>query len=50
MKHWTVHMAEFFDHYLLDTPRPDWMKSGVPYTERGIRDLRSLYTRPEGIK
>ena len=50
MKHWTVHMAEFFDHYLLDTPRPDWMKTGVPYSERGIRDLRSLYTRPEGIK
>jgi len=47
MKHWTVHMAEFFDHYLLDTPRPDWMKSGVPYTERGVRDLRPLYTKPE---
>lgn len=47
MKHWTVHLAEFFDHYLLDAPRPDWMKTGVPYTERGTRDLRPFYTRPE---
>lgn len=46
MKHWTVHLAEFFDHYLLDAPRPDWMKTGVPYTERGARDLRPFYTRP----
>lgn len=47
MKHWTVHLAEFFDHYLLGAPRPDWMKTGVPYTERGTRDLRPFYTRPE---
>lgn len=47
MKHWTVHMAEFFDHYLLGRPRPEWMDKGVPYSERGVRDLRPFYTRPD---
>jgi len=42
-KHWTVHMAEFFDHYLLAGPRPEWMDKGVPYLERGTRDLRGIY-------
>lgn len=42
-KHWTVHMAEFFDHYLLGAPRPEWMDKGVPYSERGTRDLREIY-------
>ena len=43
-KHWTVHMAEFFDHYLLGTPTPEWMEKGVPYLERGTRDLRPIYS------
>ena len=43
-KHWTVHMAEFFDHFLLGKPRPEWMEKGVPFLERGTRDLRSLYS------
>ncbi len=42
-KHWTVHLAEFFDHYLLGAPRPDWMEQGVPYLERGKRDLSAVY-------
>ena len=33
-KHWTIHMDEFFDHYLLGKPRPDWMDKGVPYLDR----------------
>jgi dipeptidyl aminopeptidase/acylaminoacyl peptidase len=43
MKYFTVHMAEFFDHYLLGAPRPEWMDKGVPYLERGKRDLRGIY-------
>ena len=35
MKHWTVHMDEFFDHYLLGKPRPEWMDKGVPFLEKG---------------
>ena len=23
-------MKEFFDHYLMGAPAPDWMRSGVP--------------------
>ncbi|NQW05064.1 MAG: S9 family peptidase, partial [Acidobacteria bacterium] len=44
-KHWTVHMDEFFDHFLLGAPEPDWMKNGVPFLERGTRDVSDLFTR-----
>jgi dipeptidyl aminopeptidase/acylaminoacyl peptidase len=43
MKHWTVHMAEYFDYYLLGAPKPDWMEHGVPYLEKGKRDLRGVF-------
>jgi len=42
-KYWTVHMAEFFDHYLLGAPMPEWMETGVPYLERGTRDMSKFY-------
>jgi hypothetical protein len=42
-KHWTVHMDEFFDHYLKGTPKPEWMEKGVPYLERGKRDIKSFF-------
>ncbi len=42
-KYWTVHMAEFFDHYLLGAPMPEWMDKGVPYLERGTRDMSVFY-------
>jgi hypothetical protein len=42
-KYWTVHLDEFFDHYLKGAPEPEWMKSGVPYIHRGEREIRTLY-------
>lgn len=45
MKHWTVHMDEFFDHYLLGKPRPEWMDKGVPFIERGKRDVSPLFKK-----
>lgn len=30
-------MMQFFDHYLKDTPMPEWMKRGVPAIEKGIK-------------
>ena len=45
MKHWTVHMDEFFDHYLLGAPRPEWMDKGVPFLDRGKRDVSPLFKR-----
>jgi dipeptidyl aminopeptidase/acylaminoacyl peptidase len=45
MKYWTVHMDEFFDHYLLGKPRPEWMDRGVPYLERGKRDVAPLFKK-----
>jgi dipeptidyl aminopeptidase/acylaminoacyl peptidase len=45
MKYWTVHMDEFFDHYLLGKPRPEWMDKGVSYQERGKRDVLSLFKK-----
>ena len=31
-----IRMAQFFDHFLKDSPMPSWMQRGVPATERGI--------------
>jgi dipeptidyl aminopeptidase/acylaminoacyl peptidase len=49
-KHWTVHQDEFFDHFLLGKPKPEWMEKGVPYLERGKRDVVPLYKKPEEAK
>jgi len=49
MKFYTVHMAEFFDHYLLGSPRPEWMDKPVPYLERGKRDVMGQF-KPVGAK
>ncbi|MDO8652592.1 MAG: prolyl oligopeptidase family serine peptidase [Undibacterium sp.] len=43
MKHYTVHMSEFFDHYLLGNARPEWMTTPVPYLERGKRDVMEQF-------
>jgi dipeptidyl aminopeptidase/acylaminoacyl peptidase len=43
MKHWTVHQDEFFDHFLLGKPKPEWMEKGVPYLERGRRDVSEMF-------
>src|SRR5262245_40356906 len=45
MKYWTVHMDEFFDHYLLGKPRPEWMDKGVSYLDRGRRDVAPLFKK-----
>ncbi|HTL45935.1 MAG TPA: prolyl oligopeptidase family serine peptidase [Vicinamibacterales bacterium] len=42
-KYWTVHLDEFFDYYLLGKSKPEWMEKGVPYLERGRRDVTPLY-------
>jgi dipeptidyl aminopeptidase/acylaminoacyl peptidase len=42
-KHWTVHLDEYFDHYLKGAPLPTWMSRGVDYVDRGKRDVRALY-------
>ena len=44
-KHWTVHLAEYFDYFLKDTPKPDWMEHGVPYLEKGKRDVTPLFKK-----
>jgi hypothetical protein len=40
-------MDEFFDHYLLGKPKPEWMQKGVPFLERGMRDVRPMFKKPE---
>jgi dipeptidyl aminopeptidase/acylaminoacyl peptidase len=42
-KYWTVHFDEFFDHFLLGTPAPQWMTQGVDYLHRGERNVRPLF-------
>jgi dienelactone hydrolase len=44
-KYWTIHLDEFFDHYLLGRPRPAWMDQGVPYLERGKRDVSGYFKK-----
>ena len=44
-KHWTVHMAEYFDYFLKDAPKPDWMEHGVPYLDKGRRDISVFYRK-----
>jgi dipeptidyl aminopeptidase/acylaminoacyl peptidase len=43
MKHWTVHQDEFFDHFLLGKPKPEWMEKGVPFLEKGKRDVTEMF-------
>ncbi|MGM0504527.1 MAG: alpha/beta hydrolase family protein, partial [Bacteroidota bacterium] len=31
----SIRMMQFFNHYLKDKPAPDWMKYGIPATEKG---------------
>ncbi|HMS55005.1 MAG TPA: prolyl oligopeptidase family serine peptidase [Fimbriimonadaceae bacterium] len=31
----SVRLSQFFDHYLLGTPQPVWMSTGVPATKKG---------------
>ena len=42
--YWTVHLDEFFDHFLLGTPKPDWMTHNGSYEHRGERDVDALFT------
>ena len=44
-KHWTVHLAEYFDYFLKDAPKPDWMEHGVPFLEKGKRDVTPLFRK-----
>jgi dipeptidyl aminopeptidase/acylaminoacyl peptidase len=44
-KHWTVHMAEYFDYFFKDAPKPDWMEHGVPYLDKGKRDISVFYKK-----
>jgi dipeptidyl aminopeptidase/acylaminoacyl peptidase len=44
-KHWTVHMDEYFDHFLLGKPTPEWMTKGVPFLDKGKRDVSDLFKR-----
>ncbi|HEX3465978.1 MAG TPA: prolyl oligopeptidase family serine peptidase [Candidatus Elarobacter sp.] len=45
-KYWTVHLDEWFDHWLKGAPRPAWM-NGVDYLHRGERNVHPLYGEPD---
>jgi len=34
----SIRMMQFFDHYLKDTPAPEWMIQGIPFIEKGINN------------
>jgi hypothetical protein len=43
-------MDEFFDHYLLGKPRPEWMDKGVPFLQKGSRDVSPLFKKADAPK
>jgi dipeptidyl aminopeptidase/acylaminoacyl peptidase len=32
---WNIRMQQFFDHYLMGAPAPEWLAKGVPATAKG---------------
>lgn len=34
----SIRMKQFFDHYLMDKPAPEWMVEGIPALEKGKND------------
>lgn len=35
-KDFQLRMSQFFDHFLMEKPMPEWMKNGIPAIQRGI--------------
>ena len=35
MVDWQMRMQQFFDHFLMDEPAPQWIEEGIPATEKG---------------
>ncbi len=46
-KDFQTRMAQFFDHYLLGAPMPQWMERGVPAWEKGIRQGLQLQRKKQ---
>ena len=46
-KDFQLRMQQFFDHYLMDAPMPQWMSRGVPAIEKGIRQGYELVSDQE---
>lgn len=46
-KDWAIRMQQFFDHYLMDAPAPEWMERGVPAIFKG-KSLGLGLKRPIG--
>ena len=34
-KDFTIRMKQFFDHYLMDKPAPQWLVDGLPQVKKG---------------
>lgn len=46
-KHWTVHLDQFFDHFLKGAATPAWMTAGTDFLRRGEASVRPLYGEEE---
>ena len=38
-------LAEYFDYFFKDAPKPEWMEAGVPYLDKGRRDVSVFYKK-----
>jgi dipeptidyl aminopeptidase/acylaminoacyl peptidase len=34
-KDWQLRLQQYFDHFLKDAPMPEWLKNGIPATQKG---------------
>lgn len=39
-KDFTVRMKQYFDHFLMGAPEPDWMINGIPYLDKDTEKTR----------
>lgn len=50
-KDFTVRMQQFFDHFLKDARKPEWMEKGIPFTDREEEKKKfnsEAYATPSG--
>ena len=43
---WSVREQQYFDHFLLGTPAPEWMDKGIPYVKKGRDQVTSTSIVP----
>ena len=46
-RHFSARMFEFFEHYLKDAPKPEWMEKGIAFIDR--EDEKERFGKPQAV-